>query len=91
MLAGIAVGRIMRSTMLPGRMDKPISYTIMTLLFLLGISVGTNKSITSNLAALGGQALLLSLAGTTGSILAGWAVYRLFFSERIKRKNQRRH
>ena len=61
---------------------KPISYTILLLLFLLGISVGANDAIVNNLTTLGGQAFLIALAGTTGSVLAAWGVYRFFFKER---------
>ena len=40
------------------------------------------KAIVDNLVTLGGQAFLLALAGTVGSVLAGWGVYCLFFKER---------
>ena len=40
--------------------------------------------IVDNLATLGGQAFLLALAGTVGSVLAGWGVYHLFFEERSR-------
>ena len=63
---------------------KPISYTILLLLFLLGISVGANESIVNNLTTLGGQALLIASAGTLGSVLAAWGVYHFFFKERSR-------
>lgn len=64
------------------RSGKPISYTILLLLFLLGISVGANDAIVDNLTTLGGQAFLIALAGTSGSVLAAWGVYHFFFKER---------
>lgn len=82
MFAGIAAGYLLRRVELLQKIGKPISYTILLLLFLLGISVGANREIVDNLVPLGGQALLLAVAGTMGSILAGWAVYRFFFQER---------
>ena len=81
MFAGIAAGYLLRKIELLQKIGKPISYTI---LLLLGISVGANKDIVDNLATLGGQAFLLALAGTVGSVLAGWGVYRLFFKERSR-------
>lgn len=78
MLAGIAFGRLLRNTQIPHNMDKPISCTILLLLFLLGISVGTDKNVTNHITALGGQALFLALAATTGSIVAGWILSRIF-------------
>ena len=77
MFAGIAAGYLLRKIELLQKIGKPISYTILLLLFLLGISVG-------NLVTLGGQAFLLALAGTVGSVLAGWGVYCLFFKERSR-------
>lgn len=82
MFGGIALGYILRRVELLQKIGKPISYTILLLLFLLGISVGANKEIVNNLATLGGQALLIASAGTAGSVLAAWAVYNLFFKER---------
>ncbi len=84
MFCGIAVGYLFRKEEWPQKIGKPISYTILLLLFLLGISVGANESIMDNLATLGGQALLIALAGTLGSVLAAWGVYRLFFKERSR-------
>lgn len=83
MFAGIAAGYLCANRTF-AKIGKPISYTILLLLFLLGISVGANKDIVDNLATLGGQAFLLALAGTVGSVLAGWGVYRLFFKERSR-------
>ena len=85
MFAGIAMGYLLRKIELLQKIGKPISYTIFLLLFLLGISVGTNKDIVDNLATLGGQAFLLAVASTGGSVLAGLGVYHLFFKERSRR------
>ena len=84
MFAGIAAGYLLRKIELLQKIGRPISYTILLLLFLLGISVGANKEIVDNLATLGSQAFLLALASTAGSVLAGWGVYHLFFKERSR-------
>ena len=86
MFGGIAIGYILRRVELLQKIGKPISYTILLLLFLLGISVGANNEIVNNLATLGGQAFLIASAGTAGSILAAWAVYNLFFKERSEKQ-----
>lgn len=85
MFGGIAAGYLLRSWGWLQKLGKPISYTILLLLFLLGISVGSNRAIVENLAALGGEAFVIALAGTAGSVLAGWGVYVFFFRERGKR------
>lgn len=82
MFGGIVIGYAMRACGWLQKLGKPISYTILLLLFLLGISVGSNKTIVENIGALGGEALLIALAGTGGSVLAGWGVYLFFFKER---------
>ena len=56
MFGGIAVGYLLRKVELLQKIGKPISYTILLLLFLLGISVGANDAIVDNLTTLGGQA-----------------------------------
>ncbi len=80
MFGGIVVGYLLRKVELLQKIGKPISYTILLLLFLLGISVGANDAIVNNLTTLGGQAFLIALAGTTGSVLAAWGVYHFFFN-----------
>ncbi len=86
MFGGIAVGYLLRKLAFLQQIGKPISYTILLLLFLLGLSVGSNKEIISNLPTLGGQALLIAVAATAGSVLAAWAVYHFFFTERRHHK-----
>lgn len=85
MFGGIGLGYLFRKVSILQKIGIPISYTILVLLFLLGISVGTNENIVKNLSTLGLQALMISFAATTGSILAGWGVYYFFFKERNRK------
>lgn len=82
MFAGIVVGYLLRRVTLLQQIGRPISYTILLLLFLLGTVVGANREIVDNLTSLGGQALLVAVAGTLGSLIAAWAVYQRFFQKR---------
>ncbi|WP_347396447.1 LysO family transporter [Parabacteroides leei] len=82
MFGGIAIGYLLRKVEFLQKIGRPISYTILLLLFLLGISVGANEAIINNLTTLGGQAFLIALAGTGGGVLAAWGVYHFFFKER---------
>lgn len=47
--------------------------------FFLGITVGTNGDVMNNLDSIGLDALLITLAAVTGSVLCAWGVYRFFF------------
>lgn len=85
MFGGIAAGFLLRKAAFLRHIGKPISYTIYLLLFLLGLSVGSNELIVNNLATLGVQALLIASAGTLGSLLAAWAVYHYFFKEKNRK------
>ena len=83
MFVGIVLGYLFRRKTILQKLNKPINYTIYLLLFILGVSVGGNKEIIDSLPTLGGQALLLAFAGTLGSLLAAWIVYRLFFKKSV--------
>lgn len=82
MFGGIAIGYLLRKATFLKHIGKPINYTIILLLFLLGIQVGSDQNIIRNLPLLGGQALLLAVAGTLGSVLAAWVVYRFVFKKK---------
>lgn len=86
MFAGIAIGFLLRRVDFLQRLDKPLLYVIFVLLFLMGLAVGGNPDIVDNLPHIGGQALVLAIAGTLGSLVAAWAVYRLFFKEKKDEK-----
>ena len=59
-----------------GRLGRVIAALIWTLLFLLGLEVGSNERIVSGLATLGLEAILITLAGTLGSVWAAWGLWR---------------
>lgn len=84
MLSGIVVGYMFRNWSYLQQVGKLITFTILLLLFLLGITVGANKEIVDNLSVLGVQALLISLAAVLGSVVCALLVYRFFFKERNK-------
>lgn len=78
MVCGIVLGYIFREKNLK-IVQKLINYAIFLLLFLLGITVGANDNVMNNLDSIGLEALLITLAAVSGSILCAWAVYRFFF------------
>lgn len=78
MLSGIVIGFLFRKRNL--KFISPlITVAIWILLFLLGINVGGDPKIMDNFAAIGGEALWLTLGAVGGSVLCAWGVYRFFF------------
>jgi len=82
MLAGILTGFAINRFPLAIKInDKLISWAIYLLLFLLGISVGLNKTIVQNLDKIGVQALIITVGAISGSVLTLWLLYRILFRE----------
>ena len=53
MAAGVATGYVLRRLPLLQRVERTTSLTILLLLFILGLSVGSNRLIVDNLARFG--------------------------------------
>lgn len=79
MLAGMLIGHFLRDGKRLEKIEKSTSVTIFVLLFVLGLSVGSNSVITSNLGRFGWQAVVLAILGMSGSVIAARVVTRLFF------------
>lgn len=71
MLCGIGLGYLLRGRN-TAAISKIITVLIWALLFLLGIEVGTNPKIIGGLRNLGVEALVLTIGGSVGSVLASW-------------------
>lgn len=85
MLSGIVIGYFLRNFSGVGKIHKPIFFTVILLLFMLGLSIGMNRLIIENLSSLGWQAMLLALGGTVGSVLLSTLCYQLFFRKEEKK------
>ena len=81
MVLGILIGYAARNISILQKVGSSISLTIFLLLFLLGVSVGSNEAIVKELGRLGQTALLIAVAGTVGSVIAAWLINR-YFSDR---------
>jgi len=57
------------------------NWAIYLLLFLLGLSVGTNEKILNNFHQIGFQAISITVFAVSGSILMSWLTYILFFKK----------
>lgn len=79
MLFGFLIGYRFRNHEITQKTEKTISLTIIAMLFILGLSVGSNDAIISNLYDYGSQAFILAVFGLGGSILFSGVVYKMFF------------
>ena len=77
--SGIALGYLFRQVKGLQHLQKSISWTIYLLLFFFGLQVGANEQVVGNLDTLGVKALVIAVAGSLGSCVAAWALYRWIF------------
>lgn len=81
MLAGIVIGRFLHDGKFLKNIEKSTSLTIAALLFVLGLSIGSNRLIVENLRRVGWQAAILAVLSLAGSIVAARIVFQLFFEK----------
>lgn len=78
--AGMVLGyAYRRHTSLITTADKAMTWAVYLLLFLLGVSVGANDTVMSQLGQLGWQAAWLTVGSVAGSVFVAALVYRFFF------------
>lgn len=80
MLGGVLAGYLLRKKKM-GWISGAITAAIWTLLFVLGLAVGSNDRIIGHLDTIGWQAFVLSLGAVLGSIILAKLVYRYFFKK----------
>lgn len=80
MAGGMLLGFLLRAKQrIVSSNEKLITYAIYLLLFLMGVSIGSNEQIMNSLSTLGIVALIVSMGAIIGSILTGFLVFKLFF------------
>ncbi len=75
MILGTVVGYIFREKRL-SNISKIITVIIWTLLFLLGVEVGTNPDIIAGLATIGIEAFIITIAAVLGSAIMALLLWR---------------
>ena len=75
MAAGIAAGWLLRKHTFRF-LNALLIVLVWALLFFLGVEAGENKAVIDGFQELGIEALLLSIAGTAGSIALAWALWK---------------
>ena len=81
MLTGILLGYLLRKRDLK-KIHQIITLLIWLLLFILGIEVGSNEQIIKGLHTIGLEAVILTLGGPLGSVIAAWALWRALYKRK---------
>ena len=81
MLTGMLLGYLLRKRELK-KIHPIITLLIWLLLFILGIEVGSNEQIIQGLHTIGFEAVILTLGGTLGSIIAAWALWKALYKRK---------
>lgn len=88
MFGGIGIGYLFRNLKFLQNVEKTTSLTIFLLLFILGLSIGSNSLIINNLGRFGWQAVVLAASSILGSMLASFLVFRLFLGKEVKNERE---
>lgn len=81
MLTGMLLGYLLRKRDLK-KIHPIITLLIWLLLFILGIEVGSNEEIIRGLHTIGYEAVVLTLGGTLGSVIAAWTLWRALYKRK---------
>ena len=81
MLTGMLLGYLLRKRDLK-KIHQIITLLIWLLLFILGIEVGSNEQLLKGLHTIGLEAVILTLGGTLGSVIAAWALWRALYKRK---------
>ena len=77
---GIVLGLLLVNNPVFHRINNHLlNWSIYLLLFLLGISVGTNDEVIRNLDKIGYEAITIALASIAGSVLLSALLFKLVF------------
>ena len=78
---GVGVGYMFRGHSFVGVTKWSIQITVCALLFVFGVSIGSDRNLIDNLYNFGWQAAVIACLGVLGSIVAARVAQRLFFKK----------
>ena len=81
MFTGMLLGYLLRKRNLH-RIHTVITVLIWVLLFILGVEVGGNEQIIKGLHTIGIEAIILTLGGTLGSVIAAWTLWKALYKKK---------
>ena len=82
LIIGLLIGTCCRKFSPFKRLDTSISATIWIMLFVFGVSIGSNQELVNNVGNIGLQAFILAFCGVAGSVLAARMAFSIFFKKK---------
>lgn len=76
LVVSVCVGSLLRKCRVLRHLGQTATWTVWLLIFVFGINMGSNDVIVNDFARFGLTAMILSLAGIVGSVLAAWGIGR---------------
>jgi uncharacterized membrane protein YbjE (DUF340 family) len=80
-LSGVATGYAVRKVPFVKHAGRVITLVIALLLFFMGVSVGTNDQVLATFSTIGIEALIITIGGTSGTLLCAWLLYSTLFKK----------
>ena len=74
LFTSILIGITLRKYRMVRHRGKTATLTVWLLIFVFGISLGSNKEIVSDFGRMGITAVVVALTGVAGSVLASWVL-----------------
>lgn len=84
LLLSVSAGIMLRKCRIVGHLGKTSTLTVWLLIFVFGISLGSNKEIVSDFGHFGITAVVVALMGVAGSVLAAWGLKSVIDKKRDK-------
>ena len=84
LIASICVGIMLRRFRALRHIERTSTWTVWMLIFVFGISLGSNEEIVNDFARFGLTALTVAMAGVVGSVLAAWGIGKYIDKNRSK-------
>ena len=79
LFAGIGAGYLLRNWSFVARLERGVSLTVWALLFVFGVTIGSNRELIVNFGRFCWQAAVIACLGVAGSFAAVFVVRRYFF------------
>lgn len=86
MICGVLLGRLLSKYGFVKTITQSIFPIVLILLFLMGVSIGTNETIISNLNTLGVEALIITGGALIGTLTGAALLWRFVYNRKEVRQ-----